>query len=189
LTAATEPVGDDGAVTVLPVCVCFGFDSGSTESEGDCGGSGSGVTGNSGWASTPLLFGVDSALVEVEGPDPPAWVVLVCAPPLLLTVTPVPTSVDDEVVPDVDVAPAVAVLVAVDVDSALAEVEPLSVDVAAEVSVLGVAAVDGPESVLVAELSWDVDDGLDVSALAKPGEPTTITPIPKAAAKAPTRPI
>ena len=121
-------------------------------------------------------------------------VVLVCAPPLLLTVTPVPTSVLDDVAPDVDGTPDVDVAPvadgpeAVDVDSGLADVEPLPVDVAVEVEALDVAA-DEVESVLVAELSCDVDDVVpDVSAAARPGEVTTITPIPNAAAKAPTRP-
>jgi hypothetical protein len=101
--------------------------------------------------------------------------------------TPVPTWVLDDVAPD-DVAPAVAVPVAVDVDPELVVVEPLSVDGAVEVPVLGVAAAE-LESVLVAELSCGVDDVLEVSALARPGEVATITPIPKAAASAPTRPI
>ena len=113
-------------------------------------------------------------------------VVLVCAPPLLLTVTPVPTWVLDDVAPDVDVAPAVDVSVAVDVDSELVVVEPLSVDVAVEVPVAVASAAD---SVPADEASVDVDDVLVVSALATAGEITTITPIPKAAANAPTRPI
>jgi hypothetical protein len=54
--------------------------------------------------------------------------------------------------------------------------------------VLGVAAAE-PASVLVAELSCGLDDVLEVSALARPGETTTITPMPKAAANAPTRPM
>ena len=114
--------------------------------------------------------------------------VLVCAPPLLLTVTPVPTWVLEDVVPDVEATPAVPVPVSADVDPEPVEVEPLSVDVAAEVAVLGVAA-DELESVLVAELSCDVDVELDVSALATPGEVTTSTPIPNAAANAPTLPM
>ena len=125
-------------------------------------------------------------LVDVEVVDVDS-VTLVCAPPLLLTVTPVPTWVLDDVAPDVDVAPAVDESAAVEVDPELDVVEPLSADVAVEVPVLGVAAE--PESVLVAELSCDIDDVLEVSALARPGEVTTATPIPKAAANVPTRPI
>jgi hypothetical protein len=49
------------------------------------------------------------------------------------------------------------------------------------------------EPVLVADVPFDADDGLDEvdeSAIATPpGEVTTITPIPKAAASAPTRPM
>ena len=187
LTAATEVVGDaaDAAVTEG---ACFEFGLGSTGLDASCSGSGAGVAGNSGWASTPLAFGADSVLVDVGAVDAADSVVLVCAPPLLLTVTPVPTSVLDDVAPDVDVLLAVDVPVAVDVDPELVVVEPLSVDVGVEVPVLGVTAGE-LESVLVAELSCDVDDVLDVSALATPGEVTTITPIPKAAANAPTRPI
>jgi hypothetical protein len=87
------------------------------------------------------------------------------------------------------VAPAVAASVAADVDSELVDVE-LPVVVAVEVPALGVAA-DELESVLVAGLSDEVpvDVEPDVSAVATPGEATTITPIPKAAANAPTRPI
>jgi hypothetical protein len=94
-------------------------------------------------------------------------------------VTPLPTCVLDDVVPEVEEAPA------------LAEVEPLSVDVAVEVPVLGVAA-DELDSVLaaeLAELSCDVDDVVVESAPAAPGEETTIAPIPNAAANAPTRPM
>jgi hypothetical protein len=49
-------------------------------------------------------------------------------------------------------------------------------------------SVDPVVEPLLAEESVDVDDVLEVSALAKPGEATTITPIPNAAANAPTRP-
>ncbi|MBP1819613.1 hypothetical protein [Mycobacterium sp. OAE908] len=128
-------------------------------------------------------------LVGAGGVDAAGSVVLVCAPPLLLTVTPGPTWVVDDVVPDVDVAPAVAVPVAVDVDPTPVVDEPLSVVVVVDVPVLGGADADELDSVLVAELSCDVDDVLEVSALARPGEVTTITPIPNAAANAPTRPI
>jgi hypothetical protein len=44
------------------------------------------------------------------------------------------------------------------------------------------------ESVPAAEPLVDVDEVLDGSALARPGEVMTKTPIPKAAANAPTRP-
>ncbi|MBE1547799.1 hypothetical protein GGC64_001807 [Mycobacterium sp. OAS707] len=127
-------------------------------------------------------------LVGAGGVGAAGSVVLVCAPPLLLTVTPGPTWVVDDVVPDVDVAPAVAVPVAVDVDPAPVVDEPLSVVVVVDVPVLGGADADELDSVLVAELSCDVDAALEVSAVATPGEATTITPIPKAAARAPTRP-
>ncbi|MBE1547796.1 hypothetical protein GGC64_001804 [Mycobacterium sp. OAS707] len=128
-------------------------------------------------------------LVGAGGVGAAGSVVLVCAPPLLLTVTPGPTWVVDDVVPDVDVAPAVAVPVAVDDDPAPVVDEPLSVVVVVDVPVLGGTDADELDSVLVAELSCDVDDVLEVSALARPGEVTTITPIPNAAANAPTRPI
>jgi len=179
LAAATEVVGDEGAGAAVTAALCFEFDSGSTGFDAGCSDSGAEVTGSSGWASV---------LVDAGGVDAAGSVVLVCAPPLLLTVTPDPTWVVDDVVPDVDVSAAEAAPVALDVDPELVVDEPLSVDVAVEVPVLGVAA-DELESALVAELSCDVDDVLEVSALARPGEVTTITPIPNAAANAPTRPI
>jgi hypothetical protein len=91
LTAATEVVGDCAAVTAVIAGECFEFDSGSTEGDVGCSGSGSAVLGSSGWASTPLVFNVDSAPVDAEAVDAAVPVVLVCAPPLLLTVTPGPT--------------------------------------------------------------------------------------------------
>jgi hypothetical protein len=168
LTAPTEVVGDDGVVTALTAGVCFEFDSGSTRLDVGCSGSGAGATGGS---------GVDSALVDA---------MLVCAPPLLLTVTPVPTWVLDDVAPEVDVPPAVAVSAAVDVGPVLVEGEPPLVVVAVEVPVPVASAAD---SVPAGEASVDVDVEPDVSAVATPGEVPTINPIPKAAASAPTRPM
>jgi ribonuclease E len=123
-------------------------------------------------------------------------VVLVCAPPLLLTVTPVPTEVLDDVAPEVDVAPVVTGPVTVDpelvvVDPELVEVDPEVVEV---VSPPVVAAVEVPVLAAPAAESAPadeapVDDEPDVSAVATPGDVMTITPMPKAAANAPTRPM
>ncbi|MFC7672783.1 hypothetical protein ACFQWH_06860 [Mycolicibacterium sp. GCM10028919] len=122
------------------------------------------------------------------GVDACASVVLVCAPPLLLMVTPDATWVLDDVVPDVDV-PAV--------------VDPAPVDPAAVVESESSSAVEeGPAPVVdasvdppdgspgdVAELAEDDSEDVSVvSALATAGEVATITPMPKAAARAPTRP-
>jgi hypothetical protein len=93
-------------------------------------------------------------------------VVLVCAPPLLLTVTPDPTSVLDDVVPEVLVGAVAVVPVSVDVDP-LVDVEPV-VDV--EVPAVVVAEpVDSPVDVEVAGLvDADSDDVLVASAAANP---------------------
>jgi len=114
-----------------------------------------------GWVSTGL---VGSGVVGV-----PDSVVLVCAPPLLLTVTPEPTWVLEDVVPDGLVVP--VAVVPVDVDP-LAGAEPLPVVVEVGVPVVDVVAdpvVDSPVEVEVAEL--DDDDSEDapvVSAAASP---------------------
>jgi hypothetical protein len=92
----------------------------------------------------------------------------VFAPPLLLTVTPGAISVVEDVVPD-DV-----------VDVAADGGEPSAVPEASFVApALGVPVSVAPV---------DVDEVIDGSALARPGEVTTKTPIPRAAANAPTRP-
>jgi hypothetical protein len=186
LTAATEVVGGDGAVTALEVGACFEFDSDSARLDVGCSGSGAGVTGNSDWVSVSLAFCVDSALVDAAGVVAADSVVLVCAPPLLLTVTPGPTWALDDVAPDVELVPAVSALAAVDVDPELVVVKPLSVDGAVEVPVPVASAA---ESVPAGEESVDVEVVPDVSAVATPAEVTTIAPMPKAAASAPTRPM
>jgi hypothetical protein len=123
------------------------------------------------------------------GVDACASVVLVCAPPLLLMVTPDATWVLDDVVPDVDDVPA--------------PVDPAPVDPAAVVASESSSAVEeGPAPVVdasvdppdgspgdVAELAEDDSEDVSVvSALATAGEVATITPMPRAAARAPTRP-
>lgn len=73
---------------------------------------------------------VTAAVVGSGAVVVPDSVVLVCAPPLLLTVTPEPTSVLDDVVPEIlDVTPVVEPE-PVGVDSAV-EVEPVVADVVA----------------------------------------------------------
>jgi hypothetical protein len=134
--------------------------------------------------STSLVSSVASAPVDSGAVEGPGSVVLVCAPPLLLTVTPVPSCVPEDVAPDVFV-------VSVASGSLLAEVETVEladVDDAPtlEESDCGASAA---APALAEEASVDVVDALEVSALARPGEVTNITPIPKAAANAPTRPM
>jgi hypothetical protein len=118
--------------------------------------------------------------VAVDASDP---VVLVCVPPLLPTVTPGATSVLEDVEPDVVVVPVAVVSVPVDVDPPLVDVESPVVagdEVADSVD-------DSPVDVELVE--DDSEDVPVVSALATPGEVATITPIPRAAANAPTRPM
>jgi hypothetical protein len=132
--------------------------------------------------------------VELGSVDVVESVVLVCAPPLLLTVTPEPTCVAEEVAPDVFVVSAGVVPVGVGVDP-LADVdsppEVVAVD-AAEVAGLDVAPDPVDDSPVDVELDEPVDEPEDApaeSAPATPGEVTTITPIPNAAANAPNRPM
>jgi hypothetical protein len=100
----------------------------------------------------------------------PDSVVLVCAPPLLLTVTPDPTSVLEDVVPEELVVPVDAVPVPVDVDP-LVDFEPplvvVEVDVPAVESADPVA--DSPAEVEPAELGDDDSEDVPVvSAAANP---------------------
>ncbi|MBE1551128.1 hypothetical protein GGC64_005188 [Mycobacterium sp. OAS707] len=90
---------------------------------------------------------------------------LVCAPPLLLTVTPEPTSVLDDVVPEVFGVPVGVVAVSVDVGPLVA-VEAPAVVVPGD----GVAVdpVDSPVEVVDAELVDDSEDVPFVSAAATP---------------------
>ena len=110
---------------------------------------------------------------------------------LALTVTPGASSMLEDVVPDV-------LVLSVAVEPEPVDVDPLTdgelvpaVDVAADalsvvpsfmVPVLVVPVVDDPEPV-------PSDDVLVESAFATPGEVATISPIPRAAASAPTRPM
>jgi hypothetical protein len=93
-----------------------------------------------GCVSTPLAPSSGSALVDVGAVDVADPVVLVCAPPLLLTVTPDSTWVLDDVVPEVFVVPV--------------DVEPAPVVVVVEepaVPVVGVAVDpvdDSPDDVV-----------------------------------------
>jgi hypothetical protein len=127
---------------------------------------------------------VDSALLDAAAVDAPDSVVLVCAPPLLLTMTLVSACVLEDVAPDVFVVSVASGLLSVDGEAdELADVD--------DAPTLEESVCDPSASapLLAEEASLDVDDVLEVSALARPGEVTTITPIPRAAANAPTRPI
>jgi hypothetical protein len=125
-----------------------------------------------GWVSPGLVVS-DAGAVAV-----PDSVVLVCAPPLLLTVTPVPTSVLDDVVPEVLVVPVAVVWVPVDVDP-LVDVEPSADVVAVEVPVDGVAADPVVDSLVEVELAELVDDSEDVPVVS-----AAATPYPVATAAA-----
>ena len=127
--------------------------------------------------------------------DDPDSVVLVWAPPLLLMVTPDPTGVVDDVAPEVAVDPE-PVAVPAEVDPV--PVDPVLVGVPSLVAVDELVLATDPVSVpLAAEpallaVDESVDDDVDElaeSALAMPGDVATTTPIPRAAASAPTRPI
>jgi hypothetical protein len=134
--------------------------------------------------STSLVSSVASAPVDSGAVEGPGSVVLVCAPPLLLTVTPVPSCVLEDVAPDVFVVSVASGSLLAEVES----VEPADVDDAPTLEEF-VCEPSAAAPVLAEAASLDVDDVLEVSALARPGEVTTITPIPKAVANAPTRPM
>jgi hypothetical protein len=106
------------------------------------------------------VVGADDAVGSVEP---------VCAPPLLLIVTPEPTSVVDEVAPDVVVVPVVVVVgVLVDVDPVLVDVDVGVVD-EVEVPVAAEPVDDVSVDVESAELvEDDSEDVLVVSAAANP---------------------
>jgi hypothetical protein len=188
-------------VVAFTVAGCVEFDSVSAGFEVVGSGFGAWVSGGvldsagsvvssagsleSGGVSTPLVSSSGSVLVgvgAVGAVDASDSAVLVCAPPLLLMVTPGATCSDDDVAPDVVLLDEV-VSAPVDVESA----PVVAVDAAAD------SVDDSPADVsLDVEFAELVDDDSEdvpvVSAAAKPGEVITIAPIPRAAANAPTRP-
>jgi hypothetical protein len=133
-----------------------------------------------------LVVGATSTVegaVEASDGVEPVW-----APPLLLTVTPGATSIDEEVEPADDVAVSVvgAVVLSVVVEADTVD-EPTDVPV---VPVLVVPLLAVPVLVVPAlASSVEGDDESVVSAEASPGEVTTAMPMPSAAANAPTRPM
>ena len=142
--------------------------------------SGLGVASADGAATIISLFGVDSKGVGTSAE-------LVCAPPLLLTVTPGATCVVEEVAPTVAEEKSEAAFVAA-VD---AESEDPDESVPAAVGAASVAAASvAADGAAASDEELDVSPvELDESAMATPGAVTTITPIPRAAASAPTRPM
>jgi len=102
---------------------------------------------------------VDSGVVDVSDSAAPVW-----APPLLLTVTPDPTSVLVDVVPEVFVVP-VGVAVPVDVDPVAVDSEPPPVVV---VDVLLDVVLSEPVDELAEDDSEDVPVVPVVSAAAIP---------------------
>jgi hypothetical protein len=176
---------------------CSGLNAGVAGVAGVAGGAlgaegSSTSTGTVGWldsgsASTPLVSsrGSVSAGRDVTGSDsgPLVW-----APPLLLTVTPVATSVLEDVVPEVCELLLAVIPLSVAVDPAPVDViedGPASLVDAADDSE-GDASDDVESPELVED---DSEDDPVVSALATPGTAAMIAPIPSAAARAPTRPM
>jgi len=147
VAGADESVFSD-VVAALTVAVCFDSVFAGVVFGGVLGGAGSTVSPEAG----SLGFG------SVSTP-------LVCAPPLLLTVTPEPTSVLDDVVPDVFGVPVGVVAVSVDVGPLVVVEAPAVV-----VPVDGVAMdpVDSLVEVVDAELVDDSEDVPVVSAAATP---------------------
>jgi hypothetical protein len=145
-----EAVLDD-AVAALTVVECFEFDSvfAGVVFGGVLGGAGSTVSPEAG----SLGFG------SVSTP-------LMCAPPLLLTVTPEPTSVLDDVVPDVFGVPVGVVAVSVDVGPLVVVEAPAVV-----VPVDGVA-MDPVDSLVELEVLVElVDESEDVPIVSAAATP------------------
>ena len=182
--AATEVPCDDDAVVndvlaELTVAECFEFDSLVVGIDVGSGVEVAGaVLGCVGSAVSPEAAGsLDFGSVSTPPAEPdagaagaPDSVVLLCAPPLLLTVTPDPTSVLDDVVPRRLRGAGRRRTVPVDVDPPV-DVEPPLVVVEVEVpAVLAVdPVVDSPADVELAELvEDDSEDAPVVSAAASP---------------------
>jgi hypothetical protein len=176
--AATEVACDDDAVVndvlaALTVAECFEFDSPLVGVDVGSGVEvGGGVLGCVGSAVSPEAAGsldFDSVSAAPAEPDAgaagaPDSVVLLCAPPLLLTVTPDPPSVLDDVVPDEFVVPVADVSVPVDVDP-----PPVVVDVEVPTVLAADPVVDSPADVALAELIEDDSEDVPVvSAAASP---------------------
>jgi hypothetical protein len=130
-----------------------------------------------------VVDGVDDAAVVGAG----VAVAVVWAPPLLLITTPGETSVVDDVDPDVAVVTLVvgADWVAVLAGPAVAEV---GVDAVASVVALAASLDAALVELAASPVDFDGDEPPSV-AHAVPGVAITATPIPKAAARAPTRPM
>ncbi len=128
-----------------------------------------------GCVSTPLVLVGGWALAVCGAGDAADSVALVCAPPLLLIVTPDPTWVVDDVAPAVVAVPVVEVVpVPVDVDPVLVDVEATPVVAVGEVAVPVVdVAADPVDDVLVdvepaGLVEEDSEDVPVVSAAANP---------------------
>ena len=148
-----------------------------------------------------LLEFVDPRLLVEVGLNVPDSVEPVWDPPLLLTVTPEPTWLLDDVEPDVVEVPLAVVPAPVDEEAELVDDSPPAVaaddglvpvvPVVAAVEVPPVEPVE-PEEPKPDEAEPEEDDPEEVpvpSALATPGDVMTRAPMPKAAANAPTRPM
>jgi hypothetical protein len=119
----------------------------------------------------------DSPLVDFGAVDASDSVVLVCAPPLLLMVTPDATWADEDVVPDVLVVSVAVARLPGDVDPPLVDVESAPVVAVDEVAVpvVEVAADpvdDSPDDVLDVEpAELVVDDSEDVPVVSAAANP------------------
>jgi hypothetical protein len=131
-----------------------------------------------------VSVGSSAGLDDVAGAEPDS-----IDPPLLLIVTPGATWDVDPVAPDVCVV-SVDAEVPVEGEPVLVDADP---DEPTEAAVSLVVVLVFAASALVpvlppVDVPVDVEVEPVVSALATPGEVMTITPMPKAAANAPTRP-
>lgn len=133
---------------------------------------------DSGCVSTPLAAVDGGALADAGADDAGDPIAPVCAPPLLLMVTPDATWTDEDVVPDVFVVSGAVTPLPVDVDPPLVDVESAPVVAVVEdaVPVVDVApdpVDDSPDDVLldVEPAELDVDDPEDVPVVSAAANP------------------
>jgi hypothetical protein len=192
LTSFDEAVLSDGVVALVAEG-CVDFDPILSRVEAVCSVTGTGSTGGvlrtDGSITAPETSG---DLVSVGGFNAPTPSVTVCLPILMLfalMLTPGASSMLD-VEPDVFMVSVVVDAGVLVVDEEPVPVLDVSVDVPTPAPVPVVVPVPVPDEPSLASVPpGDVEPGVVESAVATPGVVATISPIPNAAAIAPTRPI
>ena len=138
-------------------------------------------------AGSGVVVAASPAGLDSKGVVAPAE--LVCAPPLLLIETPGAICVVEEVAPTLAEAAAAEAGFVAAVDAEPAPPGASVSEAVGEVSAAAAPLAAGDAPVASAEELAVSPVELDESAVATPGAVTTIIPIPRAAASAPTRPM